>query len=602
MYNIEALLEQFAGGDVDPTALIKRKKNAPPMGSLLPSQAALSDMAEGAGHAMAEIGSRESSTPDTPPAALASQGGGTSAAAGAGMGLLQGIQNAVRPAPWQTPPPSQSAARDNAIQSVLAQPPPMQISGLNRFNPYGMEEDEYSIGRGLAYGGEIDDGEIVRVGNEWVKKTRDGRVFVIPNDDPAVRAQDALAERPEIAAIVGDEPIDLSRFTPIANPEPQTGAESSRMADVPNQTGVAPTPQGQPNMGDLMGTQIPDVEGNLYRQLFDIQNEKGSKWKDAGFGMLQGLNNYLNRTNAPIQSYSEMRKAQKAQPILNKIGMIEGRKQRDLATKKAHADIYADITNADARKRAAQTDAEQEKRLGDQWIAEKTGKGDRFAIGKRQFQYNKYTGEVKPLEVPKEPTNTYTLRDGTPIDLTEEEYKDWLLKSTEWSEKDRIAAGKDDVKAIEDWDKTVRKIKDDEKENIAKLETATNLRTQLAIDTKALDKQIAQLKYEADVKNQEATEKLDYSDNWKDLEKIKRDNEAKIRELDADIQTRGKAKFELPPRPTPRTPATTTGAITPAGRGKSLTKDAIRKAAKDKGVSYEKALSDAQVQEYTIID
>jgi len=44
--------------------------------------------------------------------------------------------------------------------------------------------------------------------------------------------------------------------------------------------------------------------------------------------------------------------------------------------------------------------------------------------------------------------------------------------------------------------------------------------------------------------------------------KEKTENDAKMRELDADIQTRGKAKFEMPPRPTPRTPATTTGAIT----------------------------------------
>jgi hypothetical protein len=53
------------------------------------------------------------------------------------------------------------------------------------------------------------------------------------------------------------------------------------------------------------------------------QDQKPNKWKEAGYGALQGLQNWVNHTNKPIESYNDIRIARKNAPILAKIGAIE---------------------------------------------------------------------------------------------------------------------------------------------------------------------------------------------------------------------------------------------------------------------------------------
>jgi len=342
--DFQKMLEGLVGGGFDPTELIKPKKNGPPMGQLLPSQTAMQELGQGADDFIKFDASKY--TPiaqhDTAAATGAESsrsfgqgGGGMSAAKGAGMGLLQGVQDAVKPNAWITPPPADSSIRDNAIQSVLAQPPPMQ---MGQYDPYGMQ--------GFAYGGTFrpEDG-IVQIGTEKAIVDEDGTVHVIPGT-PEDQAKAAVAE----------ELIDVNRQMeqPVAQGNP-----NDLLMNAPEEYGLNQTIQGgQPDYAQLMSASNggyqpqndPESLESLYGNLGKIQNEKGSPWRDAGFGALQGVANWLNKTNNPIQNYSDMQKARKSRPVLTKIGIIEGQKKReqDEAYNKARVDtIYAD----DARQR-----------------------------------------------------------------------------------------------------------------------------------------------------------------------------------------------------------------------------------------------------------
>lgn len=274
--------------------LIRREKNAAPTKQLLPSQMAMADMHEGASEAVKQHG----------------EGRFNGLGKNALMGGLQGLATATQaqPMPMQT---FSNPIRDLTIANVTE---PM---------------------RGLRYGGEVQDGETVRVGEdgeETVTKTADGRVIV--NPEQAMKA----GIRPDWTSVLN------SPTTPMPNGIEQT--------DQPVQQTQGRTPLINNGTNDL------DV---LYNDLAKIQTEKGSKWKDAGFGALQGVLNYVNHTNQPIQSYSEMKKAQKAAPILNKIGMLEHRdklqQEKDWTNTRIATTIEDDLRQRDDLKRKLDKDA-----------------------------------------------------------------------------------------------------------------------------------------------------------------------------------------------------------------------------------------------------
>lgn len=299
MKNLQPLLQHLAmGGEPEDhliRPLIRREKNAAPTKQLLPSQMAMADMHEGASDAVKQNGA----------------GGFNGLGKDALMGGLQGLATATQAQPMQPMQTFSNPIRDLTIANVTE---PM---------------------RGLRYGGEVQDGETVRVGEdgeETVTKTADGRVIV--NPEQAMKA----GIRPDWTSVLN------SPTTPMPNGIEQT--------DQPVQQTQGRTPLINNGTDDL------DV---LYNDLAKIQTEKGSKWKDAGFGALQGVLNYVNHTNQPIQSYSEMKKAQKAAPILNKIGMLEHRdklqQEKDWTNTRIATTIEDDLRQREDLKRKLDKDA-----------------------------------------------------------------------------------------------------------------------------------------------------------------------------------------------------------------------------------------------------
>lgn len=492
MQDFQKMLESFIGGEFNPTKLLAKQKNSPQMGSLLPSETALGEVGKGASHAMASMmgGASDQSAQIASAGDLAPQGGGAGGAGmGALMGAMKGVQEAVKPNPWITPPPSSSnGIRETTIANVMQQPPPMQISGIqNDWTPYGDEEIDFyqqqnNMRGGFAYGGLIPFGGMGQVGNEKVYVDEEG-AHVISNPETA----------PEDAAV---EYANNPQYMPLnVSDQPMTGAESSRMqppmgsllslpdSDAPSQQTdgaqamvdaylAQPSTSEQPNLGGLVGGQ-PDELGGLYDQYQKIQEEKGSPWRDAGYGALQGVANWLNKTNNPIQSYSDMRKAQKSKPILSKIGMIEGRQNRDLQQRKIESDIQrqqglgvksiTDAQNAvydDIAENGYDADdpdpiiVQRMMRAGIDPQSVKTVKptikGRTFMVGREEFRENPRTGEISRTNRPTEPTKPYTINDGTKdigtVDFTEKEYADFLVKAAEWGWKVKAEDAKTNTK------------------------------------------------------------------------------------------------------------------------------------------------------------
>jgi len=361
MQNFESFLASLASGDEpDVSQLVRKKKNAPPPMTLLPSEQAMSDMHEGATAAMSH-----------------EAGGGAGAmAAAAGGGLLKGIEKAtqnVQPT-LQVPFTQGNPIRDAAIGTAIAQPPPMQLG--NEYDQMWRSGSDAPY-RGLAYGGEIDDGEIVRVGNEWVKKTKDGRTYVIPNPSPDVQAQDADKERvpytppggmERFQRFSGQEPIvptDSGRTPPpmsigdneATEPAGQTEAsEGERVVlqprsvtdpDVITKAMDSAQALDRSRLGSPPPMQVSDPNdiNSLYAQYAQNLGQKPNKWKEAGYGALQGAANFLTHQNNPIQSYNDVRIGRKNAPILAKIGAIEH--QQEFKGKQAHEKALTDTIYAD---------------------------------------------------------------------------------------------------------------------------------------------------------------------------------------------------------------------------------------------------------------
>lgn len=148
--------------------------------------------------------------------------------------------------------------------------------------------------RGLAQGGIFDEEEEVIVGEhgpEILRAYRGGGGEVQPLDDTG-------------------------------HSEPYGVEQTMQGDDTPIQT-----QQGRPDARTLLLGEINNEEKDLYEQLKQAQIVKSSKWKDVGFGILQGLNNALNHRNDPIQGWGEMKRNNRVAPIAQKISILEARKK-----------------------------------------------------------------------------------------------------------------------------------------------------------------------------------------------------------------------------------------------------------------------------------
>ena len=252
------------------------------------------------------------------------------------------------------------------MMQPVAIDPGMQVQ-LAPQTPYNM--------RGLANGGEVQDGETVTVGEdgkELVHKTADGKVYVLPNPQTLVAAQQSTATPEQLGitqTVRGDDNIQNIPNDPGASMgmgQPDNYQYAGR-GTADGQT-VTPTQStgGKmvPNPADLMGGQ-PGATGastptmsphqqqyaDALQQMAIAGQVHPNKFKDAAFGALQGFNNAINRINQPIQDYSQM-KAQR------RMAVIEPQLQA------AQAGVAMDAAQRKAAQEAALTASEVEKNKG----------------------------------------------------------------------------------------------------------------------------------------------------------------------------------------------------------------------------------------------
>lgn len=263
--NFQNLLLNLAKGDEpDLTSLVTKRKNGPPVQQLLPSEQALTDM-----HAGADLAHGASEHQ--------SSGGAGKAALG---GALQGLQNITQPTNFAPEPFTQgNPLRERAIG--------LATQGI----------DDY---RGLQYGGEVQDGETVTVGEdgeETVKKTPDGRVLVFPN------AADA-------------HPRGGGYTTPQGPVSMDTPEQSTEDDDIVGNTAG----WGSPPAKSLIQRDIDLTPPSLNQQLQDAMViKKGSAWKNFGAALIQGVDNSLNHKNNPVRSYDEIKRDRKVAALLPRI-------------------------------------------------------------------------------------------------------------------------------------------------------------------------------------------------------------------------------------------------------------------------------------------
>lgn len=253
---------------------------------------------------------------------------------GALGGLANGFQQDSGGAPPLTP-----IAIDPGMQVQL----PQQI-------PYNM--------RGLANGGEVQDGETVQVGEngkELVHKTADGKVFVLPNPQTLMQNKAKEQALPATATpeqyglgqtVQGDDARPNLSYgendainrqvglptsgAPMGSGQPDNYQYAGRgtIGQDAGQT-VTPTPSSDgkmmPNAQDLMGMGTPNGAptmsphqqryADVLQQMATAGQVHPNKAKDAAFGALQGFNNAINHINQPIQDYSQL-KAQRRMTVI----------------------------------------------------------------------------------------------------------------------------------------------------------------------------------------------------------------------------------------------------------------------------------------------
>lgn len=245
---------------------------------------------------------------------------------------LQGVSNAFAQMPSSAPVQHAPMFMDDK---------PVQLEGLP------------SLLRGLKNGGFVEEGERVRVGEDGEED-----LIALPNGGAVVipegKTYDQIIQ-PQFGEIRGGEQYG----------ETQTDPQLVQKQGLPSDALITP--------------QFANVERDERRELeqrrepLDRASEqamvvKNNKWKDFGYGLLQGLNNALNRQNNPIQSWGEKKRDARVAPIAQKIALIKNR-QAEMAAQDAAA-LDRRIKTAQAKglegKPAADAAAAQAERLTQQ--------------------------------------------------------------------------------------------------------------------------------------------------------------------------------------------------------------------------------------------
>lgn len=359
---------------------------------LTPSQMAMEELISGAQEAQADRAIQPIAPPDTSGLinTIDQRGGGTATAdvfdiggqtapsgalggdVGGGMGsmamgalggatgALNGLMSDAQKAPQMAPPAftQGNAIRDNALgRARSGQAVPM---------------------RGLRYGGFVEDGEEVVVGEagiETVKKHPNGDVEVKPVDDPEANARNIEAgisslqnisqavqdgrrykepPPPNLGTIRGASPLG-GEYTPTADAsgrEPMSG-EGGIAMDAPEamaDEGSAPPPRRS-----LLDTKRIIARNNdgltdegVWQAREDVLKEdqwkalnepvKKSKWKDIGMMLLTSLNNQVNNRQDPVRTWGEIKRDEKVGALAPQLQVLQQRRAEKDARAKGELD------------------------------------------------------------------------------------------------------------------------------------------------------------------------------------------------------------------------------------------------------------------------
>lgn len=353
---------------------------------MLPSEMALGDMAEGA--------SMHETLHQMPTANTSSTTGNV--AMGALGGLNKGIQDVM-----------------GNIQPVSQQPVIL---------------DEPT--RMYARGGILDPNAINIVGDAGPEAIIGNQV--IPADQTRQLLQDKGSQEQRLGQPVPEQPV-IDRPAPYGLDQTEngddTGAITSGAASLPDARQLLSSQPTAPTADDQIA--------KLRQQALAVMQTKPSKWKDFGFGLLQGVNNSLNHRN-DNETYSDIVKNRKIAPIASQIQVLEGQRQdqRQTAQDALNAENVradnarlAEIAENNRRAKAdAQVGAAAKTLAGMQVfnnknpahiaIAKRAGNTDeqiaqmgswdfknpvKSVVNGETYQFDRNTGEWNPTNLPKEP-------------------------------------------------------------------------------------------------------------------------------------------------------------------------------------------------------
>jgi len=301
------------------------------------------------------------------------------------------------------------------------------INFLNKKLARNEEDDEdegfggsHNLGVGAfrqyARGGKIKPGQIGLVGDggngdesddELVVGLPEGGARVIPADKvKQIQAVfDRLANNVETsdAGITGEpqaRPLEMTEMVQ-SQPTPQRSVVDDKYAEVQRLEQKDFSKKKNP----AYDPKLPESETNQ-RYIHGKDRDKTKSVKDVfkalGLGALQGIANSRGGDLATVLGGALGGAASGGiagaidpntdDRMMNEIKLAKARGEYDQTYARENQRKQDEVTREARRKQAeavltgAQTNAQKEKRLGDQWIAEKTGSGDRFAIGKRHFR------------------------------------------------------------------------------------------------------------------------------------------------------------------------------------------------------------------------
>lgn len=304
------------GGGAMNMEVIPKKKNAPPIIEMTPSQEAGQHIQEGA-HEALQAPAMSIGAPIASPTAPVTAG-----ATPVRRDVVMQINNR---------PPIESQENDFPMANTP--------EWLAKNNPYAMENGGPGNSfapwkgprRGLRFGGEVQDGETVEVGEagkELVTKMPDGRVVVTPQEE-VIDVNQQVAPNPSGTPA----PISADVMMQMQNPQ---YSEQENVALTTNR-GAHVTAERPPAMSIPDAVQQgPNDEGYLQNELLKNMEVKSSPWKDLGAALIQAGNNHFNNKNEPIRTWGEIQRDKRVAPLAAKLALVkDARESRQTAEEKA---------------------------------------------------------------------------------------------------------------------------------------------------------------------------------------------------------------------------------------------------------------------------